>query len=419
MSIPSFSSGSKNNFLKKYLITLPCLVLLILPAYAQKTALGGYNGNGGAYVPPVVYKTYKTYDGSYKAPESVYNKSGTTTTTYTAPTGNNKPDNATGSTSIPVRKGSPYNKSHYYLTAALTPVADYGMYGFADPAGIPVIPFKYVCAYAFAEGRAAVSRDGKQTYIDEAGIEIMPFIYDSCTSFSDNYAAVSKNNLWGYIDKKGAISITLQYAAAQPFSEKFAAVKINDKWGYINTSGTLIIPCIYTAAGNYSEGLATVTITDNGANKTGFIDAQGTLIIPCNYEAASAFTEGVAGIKRNGKWGFIDKAGTEVIEAKYASAGFFSEGLAAVQDVPGGLWGYINKSGQEVIGKSYSYPRGFHEGLAAVEINHLTGFINPQGDMVIKANLDFACGDFEHGVAVVYKNGRPMRIDKTGKEIHP
>lgn len=85
-----------------------------------------------------------------------------------------------------------------------------GLYGFIDinNGSKMVIPAAYRWANEFSEGLAAVSKDGeKWGFIDEAGNEVIPFKYISATSFKNGKAMVEEGDLLEsrkyYIDKKG------------------------------------------------------------------------------------------------------------------------------------------------------------------------------------------------------------------------
>lgn len=80
--------------------------------------------------------------------------------------------------------------------------------------------------------------------------------------------------------------------------------------------------------------------------------------------------------------------------------------------------GYINAQGEIVIKPVYLSGNEFSEALAAVRINGLYGFIDETGKTVIKPQFDFATR-FVNGFSVVYKNGRPLFIDKRGEIALP
>lgn len=58
----------------------------------------------------------------------------------------------------------------------------------------------------------------------------------------------------------------------------------------------------------------------------------------------------------------------------------------------------------------------FSEGLQAVQMNSLWGFIDQNGTQVIPFLWD-AAGNFDHGLALVQKDGQLMYIDHAGNTV--
>lgn len=272
-------------------------------------------------------------------------------------------------------------------------------------------------------------------------------------------AGVQVGDKWGFIDKIGKIVIQPTYEAVQPFSEGMAAVQLNGKWHFINRKGATVIhsnsyeinPKI-TLKGYFSEG--PVQIKKDG--KYGFIDKNGTIVIQPIYNLADDFSEGLASVRVDGKWGFIDKQGTMVIKPKFYSFGppKFKEGLACVKmtseeedygliDTKGdwiiqpilpsivpvfsigeGLasvkvedkWGFIDKQGNLIIKAQFDNVFGFENGLASVNIGGKWGFINKQGNFVIQPQFDYA-RNFSEGLARIQVNNKWGFIDMQGNIV--
>ena len=379
------------------------------------TSQGKNVGYGGAYVPPVITKTYTVKQPVYTPPvrSSSVSYNGNTSSGYSTNNGSSK------STPPKIKIGNPYKRSDYSLENELNPVADYGKWGYADISGKIIIPFAFSEANYFYEDRAVVILNNKHTFIDTKGNQLMPFIYDSCLKFSNGMGAVKKNGLWGYVNNSGTLVIANLYTTATPFSQEFACVKSGELYGYIDKTGETVIPFAYSIAQPFSEGLARVGLTRNGIQKSGFIEHSGNSVVPLKYEDARDFHEGMAAVKINGKWGFIDDAAKEVIDFRYDEVWWFSEGLAAVREEKEGMWSFIDRRGKEIMGKLFKDARCFSEGLAAVKINGFYGFINHSGEMIIPATLDMVFGCFENGfVPVLTKDLRIVAIDKKGKEVN-
>lgn len=105
---------------------------------------------------------------------------------------------------------------------------------------------------------------------------------------------------------------------------------------------------------------------------------------------------------------------------------FSEEELAGVNRADGRV-GFIDGHGQVKIPFLYYRPENdeeppmFSEGLASViDENDRLGFIDTDGNTVIGFEYDGNIGYsyFVNGSAVVYKDGRRLRIDKQGRQIH-
>ncbi len=95
--------------------------------------------------------------------------------------------------------------------------------------------------------------------------------------------------------------------------------------------------------------------------------------------------------ENNGKYGFTDTNGKEIIPAQFIMAQDFSTfGIAAVIDDSG--WVYINKKGEKLI-RPFIVDNGpdyFSKGLARYIKDGKIGFFDEYGNIVIKAQFDYA-----------------------------
>lgn len=173
--------------------------------------------------------------------------------------------------------------------------------------------------------------------------------------------------------------------------------------------------------------------------KCGFIDDKGRLLftLPDNVYQTGKFQEGMAvffvatpdGI---GKVGYIDSTGKVVIQPGFTRGERFSEGVAAVQIDNSA--GYVNYQGEIVIKlKSWSplSKMRLSEGLAAVESlvdtksgpAHRTGYIDKRGEFVIQPQFVQAF-PFKEGRAIISDKDSSTRarygfIDKSGETVIP
>ena len=98
----------------------------------------------------------------------------------------------------------------------------------------------------------------------------------------------------------------------------------------------------------------------------------------------------------------------------YEEAQPFSEGLAAVKS--GGRWGYIDKDGNEVIRCVLGYAYPFSNGLARVGEQEKWGFIDRTGNFVVPIGTYREGNHFSDGLALVE---RRYFIDTEGNIVIP
>ena len=79
-----------------------------------------------------------------------------------------------------------------------------------NSAGEPLTSATYQQIGTFAQGLAAVQRDGQWGYIDESGKEVLTPQYEAATAFQEDHALVKQDGRWQLIDREGCV------LAAQP-----------------------------------------------------------------------------------------------------------------------------------------------------------------------------------------------------------
>jgi hypothetical protein len=331
-----------------------------------------------------------------------------------------------------------------------------GLYGFINEQGEKIVPPKYVYAYDFSEGLAAINiagstigkdvpRNGKWGFIDMNqkivinpkyyspavyaplyNPELLSFVLHEAYVFSDSLAAVRTADEWVYINKKDSVVISgLGMQAARKFKEGLAAVMMNGRWGYINKKGEIVIPARFLFPANFTDGHAFVM--DDQLNAY-VIDKTGKRMYS-QYRITSNFHEGYAplkggyrgdkfNLKENLLMGLIDSTGYVIIEPQFESIGEYGSGLVPVLvgsekqegmylkddfktlKYNGGKWGFINLKNEFIIHPVYDEARGFHEGLAPVRVGDKWGYIEPSGKWAFEPQFKSA-GFFEGGLAKV------------------
>ncbi len=184
-----------------------------------------------------------------------------------------------------------------------------GKYGYTDPEGKILIPYKYDWADRFQEGLARTAREDKYGFVNKDGREVIPMQYDWVGRFVDGIARVSKLGQVSYVDQNNqAIGQGLAFDFGKDFVNGFARVKRDDFWSFINTQGQTIVPFAYQKTLNFYEGMAAVC--RNGL--WGFVNQYGVEVIPCQYHWATSFVDGKAMVMGQGGTFYINAQNQKV-----------------------------------------------------------------------------------------------------------
>ena len=241
-----------------------------------------------------------------------------------------------------------------------------------------------------------------------------------------NLFPVQKNGKSGFIDKKGDIVIDFKFDffGARNFNEGLAAVSINGKSGYIDSSGQIVIEPAFGIATNFCEGLAVVEYE----GKYGYIDKKGNWAIQPKFYFAEDFNDGLAQVKKSVtcEGVFINKTGKIVLKYMNFLLSKYREGLI---NCPGkGGWGFIDKNGDFIIKPKYQYTSPFYENKAAVvpkkDFNNKPNrkekycFINHNAEILFQKLFEGADIRYSEGLCAVYDNGYGF-IDDKGEYVIP
>lgn len=147
------------------------------------------------------------------------------------------------------------------------------------------------------------------------------------------------------------------------------------------------------------DGLLALVIK---GKKYGFINSNNKVVIPLDYDQATTFSEGLACVKKDGKWKFINANNEIVIDnlnIEYPTR--FKEGYARVHMGFGNMR-FIDKKGgksKEGFERLYEFNNGLAKAISKGFKQH--GFINPQGEWVIKytEKKPDDLSDFSEGIA--------------------
>jgi hypothetical protein len=112
------------------------------------------------------------------------------------------------------------------------------LWGYMDEAGHKVIPPRFISAYNFSDGLAAVQTDSGWGFIDISGNFVIQPQFKGAYLFQEGLADVSLDGrTWGYVDGKGKFIIEPEFESTYPFHNGLAEVRVGNKSGLINKKG--------------------------------------------------------------------------------------------------------------------------------------------------------------------------------------
>lgn len=219
---------------------------------------------------------------------------------------------------------------------------------FFNKSGQQAIPQKFKTAFAFSEGLAPVSKDGKKFgYINPKGEVIIPFIYEYIRPFVNGTASVGFSKeiegktveQYFIINKKGEkISDIFDYIGLRENkNELLMPAKRGEKYGFINGKGEIKIPFIFDDFRNDIECIKDATdhlvaVIQNG--KWGFVDvssAEGKIVVYPKYKYVSNFVFSRAIVNDGTGLYYIDKNGNKVTDKYMSATPFNASGYAMVK----------------------------------------------------------------------------------------
>lgn len=264
----------------------------------------------------------------------------------------------------------------YYLTdrydealiysEGFCPVADEGLWGFANVDGDNQVSCKYQKVGVFSGGVApVVDADGNAYYIDSKGNKKFVILnVENVTELGvmiNGIYALYNGTSWGFYNKDYEYLFG-GYDETSALGNGYAAARIGNQWQLIDATGTAITDDTFDSV---VQDEKTVVYRNDRffVEKNAqyyMMDTSGNCINQTAYQNADLFNNATyAAVMINGLWGFVDKDGKIVIEPQYQEAKSFSNGLAAVKI--NGKWGYIDESGELVIEASFEDANDFND----------------------------------------------------------
>lgn len=264
---------------------------------------------------------------------------------------------------------------------------------------------------------------------------------------SDELFRIFVDGKYGFINQIGEVVIEPKFESVGKFSEGLAPVYFYNlqaaekhSTGFINEKGEFVIKPFSGSASEFADGVSIIgfdvrAIPDSfPKGRFGVIDKSGKIIIEPNFKRVFSFKNGIAfAITNDGEQCFIDKTGKIIFATKSGLINEISDGLALFE--VGNRYGFININGNSVVKPQFTYAQAFSEGLAAV--SNEVKFLESRGGLVFKkgekktlkysyidksGNIAFNIETelvypFSEGLAGFYENANYGFIDKTGKVV--
>ncbi|GEM_PF-3367217 len=308
--------------------------------------------------------------------------------------------------------------------------------------GFQKTKLRYDSIRPVAEGRIAVSRNGRWGYLDRYGIEVIPPVYDWASQFKHGRAVVTLHGEDGLINRQGkwlslpapikiiavGNKVILGKANKQYQLKSFAGELIYftgnrlEKFanGFYERDSTDVIirkispagTFIYdypTGGGARAGGAGLLIFKANG--RYGFKDQQGRIIIANRYEEVKSFNQNRAAVKINNHWGFINLDEQIILQPLYDSVGFYKNGTCIVRKQ--GLSGVVNLQGETVIPARYQHIIRLNNGNFKVNQQGKWGVLNNNGEVIIHPKYDLLT-PVSQGFYIIARNGRYGTLDLHG-----
>lgn len=260
------------------------------------------------------------------------------------------------------------------------------------------------------DGLAWVENEGKYGLYNDKGEQLLPndisevFYYDgqgkkkiSCSSAPElktlNYYV--RQEKMGTFDDKGQIVIPAQYGYISNFTinnQAYAFVMASRKWGIVDKMGKVVCPVAYDA---FRVDDVEVSVDRN---------------LPYTFQYITC--------ENNFRFGLLNEKCVPVTDAIYSRISPPHNNLFLTE--LNNTYGYLTPSGEVAIPFNYAYAQDFSEGLAAVSLPDAPqkiGFINTDGEMVIKPRRYDGVEKFSGGRCKVWRKSKSWYIDREGKKM--
>lgn len=241
----------------------------------------------------------------------------------------------------------------------------------------------------------------------------------------------NEDGLYGIVNPDGSVQVQPKYDFLTLYSNKekakenLASVKNNNELYYMDSKGykALVNSDKYDFLGEISENVMVVGKKD----KYGFAywnedERRFDKKTDLKWDAATVMFNGVAAVCKDGKWAIIGSDYKEITKYNYSDVKVDDYGLCSVNNLifvkEGEKYKLLDTDGEEITKAIFDDAKPFVGGeYAAVCQKGKWGFVNSEGDIVIKCEYDGA-DSFSSLYAPVMKDGKWGYIDKKNQLIY-
>ena len=174
----------------------------------------------------------------------------------------------------------------------------------------------------------------------------------------------NKIGKWGVINTKNEIVINPEYDLIKPFNNGIAWAMKNNFWGAINTKGEVVIPFLYNDMNQVANNDSLWIVTENSYTQ-GIVDSLGSVLVPAIFLDVKVPTEGKSIVRTNLGWQIFDVKKQKILPSVYDEILPFMDSLAPVRLQK--KWGFVNHNGELVIKCKYQKVSHFYNGNAYIK----------------------------------------------------
>ena len=287
-------------------------------------------------------------------------------------------------------------------------------YGLINSNDKIIIPFEYKNIQPLSLERLVVTNSqNKIALFNNKGSVIYGFELDSIVEFYDNLSLVYQEGKLGVMNQKGQLVISPQYKKIEIGRGNNLKVLPYTEWRFLDHNNHLQDTWYFDQITPLSQNLFKVTI---GANEV-LINRNHQLIASDKNWKINFKESGILIINNNRKFGALNEFGEQILAFTYDSIyyenGYFITRQQWGQDQGWSLW---DSQGNKLTRKSYDEIRPFRNYSFQARKGSFWGYLNAQGQEILPFKFQGA-GPFIDGKAKVNLLGRDGFIDRDGDWI--